>query len=63
LRPADMTDEELKIAASTPLGQLKAAGILRAGPAQVRGGRSSMIVHSLESVSGSRLLCPAVVIK
>jgi hypothetical protein len=27
------------------------------------GGRSSMIVRSLESVSGSRLLCPAVVIK
>jgi hypothetical protein len=27
------------------------------------GGRSSMIARSLESVSGSRLLCPAVVIK
>ena len=29
---ADMTDEELKIAASTPGGQLKAAGILERGP-------------------------------
>ena len=27
------------------------------------GGRSFIIVQSLESVSGSRLLCPAVVIK
>jgi hypothetical protein len=30
--PADMTDEELKIAPSTPGGQLKAAGILERGP-------------------------------
>jgi len=27
------------------------------------GGRSFMIVQSLDSVSGSRLLCPAVVMK
>ena len=34
----------------------------RYGPTPA-GGRSFMIVRSLESVSGSRLLCPAVVIK
>jgi hypothetical protein len=62
--PDDITDEELKIAASTPGGQLKAAGILERGP--LKRAPRRQIIHDRAQPGvgfGLQAAVPAVVIK